>query len=78
MSQFNMASKAFVVNEVVIEPYRRVKLTAGSGTLVRVTMYLGMLPVPVTSAQVATGVVVAPRRAVPFQIFLTGQVPLKL
>ena len=29
-----MASKAFVVNEAVIEPYRRVKLTAGSGTLV--------------------------------------------
>jgi len=34
MSQFNLGSKAFVVNEAVIEPYRRVKLTTGSGTLV--------------------------------------------
>ena len=34
MSQLNMGSKAFVVNEAVIEPYRRIKLTAGSGTLV--------------------------------------------
>ena len=34
MSQLNMGSKAFVVNEAVIEPYRRVKLTTGSGILV--------------------------------------------
>ena len=34
MSQFNLGSKAFIANEAVIEPYRRVKLTAGSGTLV--------------------------------------------
>lgn len=34
MSQSNIGSKAFVANETVIEPYRRVKLTAGSGTLV--------------------------------------------
>ena len=34
MSQFNLNAKAFVVNEAVIEPYRRVKLTVGSGTLV--------------------------------------------